>query len=111
MPGRRLVGTVMSNLGLERSLARQGIRLMRTQVGDRYVLEEMRQCGASLGGEQSGHIIFLDHATTGDGLITALMVLQILRTSGETLSGLARVMEAYPQRLINVAVPRREGMG
>ena len=96
LPGSLLVGTVMSNLGLERSMAQQGIRLVRTRVGDRYVLEEMQQCGATLGGEQSGHIIFLDHATTGDGLITALMVLQILRATGEPLSGLARIMEDLP---------------
>ncbi len=109
LPGSVLVGTVMSNLGLERSMARQGIRLVRTKVGDRYVLEEMQQRGAILGGEQSGHVIFLNHATTGDGLVTALMVLQILRATGEPLSGLARIMEAYPQQLINVTVPRING--
>ncbi len=109
LPGNLLVGTVMSNLGLERAMAQQGIRLLRTQVGDRYVLEEMRQRGATLGGEQSGHIIFLDHATTGDGLVTALMVLHILRATGEPLSKLASVMEAYPQKLVNVTVANARG--
>jgi len=109
LAGNLLVGTVMSNLGLERCLERRGIQLLRTKVGDRYVLEEMVQRGAVLGGEQSGHVIFLDHATTGDGLVTALMVLQILRAAGEPLSALAGVMEPYPQKLINVTVPSVKG--
>lgn len=109
LPGNLLVGTVMSNLGLERSMAQQGIQLLRTSVGDRYVLEEMQQRGAVLGGEQSGHVIFLNHATTGDGMVTALMVLRILRATGEPLSKLARIMEVYPQKLINVTVPNIHG--
>jgi len=105
LPGGLVVGTVMSNLGLERALARRGLRMTRVQVGDRYVLEEMQRLGAALGGEQSGHVIFLDHATTGDGLVTALIVLQIMRKAGVPLSALAGVMDDYPQKLVNVTVP------
>jgi len=102
---KMVVGTVMSNLGLERALTKMGMTLVRTQVGDRYVLEQMVERGAVLGGEQSGHIIFLDHATTGDGLVTALQLLGILRESGEKLSALATVMESCPQQTVNVTVP------
>ncbi|HEY3377466.1 MAG TPA: phosphoglucosamine mutase [Armatimonadota bacterium] len=109
LPGGVIVGTVMSNLGLERGLERLGMRLVRTQVGDRYVLEEMQRIGATLGGEQSGHVIFLDHATTGDGLVTALMVMKILRAAGEPLSKLAALMEDYPQKLININVTSVKG--
>lgn len=109
LPGGIVVGTVMSNLGLERALDSRGMRLVRTKVGDRYVLEEMLRLGAVVGGEQSGHIIFLEHATTGDGLVTALMVLKLLRDSGETLSGLSTVMSDYPQKLINVTVSSVRG--
>jgi len=105
LPGGQVVGTVMSNLGLEHALARKGLRLVRTQVGDRYVLEEMQRLGSLLGGEQSGHVIFLDRATTGDGLVTALIVLQILRESGLPLSTLAGAMDEYPQKLVNVTAP------
>lgn len=105
LPGGLVVGTVMSNLGLERALARRGMQLVRSQVGDRYVLEEMQRLGSVLGGEQSGHVIFLDHGTTGDGLVTALVILQILRASGMPLSALAGVMNVYPQKLVNVTVP------
>ena len=109
LPGGVVVGTVMSNLGLERALVDKGMQLVRAKVGDRYVLEEMQQLGAMLGGEQSGHVIFFDHATTGDGLVTALMVLQILRDTGMPLSALADVMSEYPQKLINVTVPSIKG--
>jgi len=109
LPGGLVVGTVMSNLGLERGLERLGLRLLRTKVGDRYVLEEMVAQGAVLGGEQSGHIIYLDHATTGDGLVTALMVLKQLREAHETLSQLASVMEVFPQKLINITVAEVKG--
>jgi len=109
LPGGRVVGTVMSNLGLERALMQRGMQLVRAKVGDRYVLEEMQRQGAILGGEQSGHVIFLEHATTGDGLVTALMMLQILRDAGMPLSALADVMEQYPQELVNVAVPTLKG--
>ncbi len=109
LPGGNVVGTVMSNLGLERALERMGMKLIRTQVGDRYVLEEMQKLGATLGGEQSGHLIFLDHATTGDGLVTALLTLKILRESGIPLSELADLFTDYPQKLINVTVDSVKG--
>jgi phosphoglucosamine mutase len=99
-----VVATVMSNLGLERALASHGIGLLRTPVGDKYVLEEMVRKGAVLGGEQSGHVIFLDYATTGDGLLTALRVLEIMQESGAGLDELTRELEIYPQRLVNVRV-------
>ncbi len=103
-----VVATVMSNLGLERALTRLGIRMLRTPVGDKYVLEEMTRRGANLGGEQSGHVIFRDYATTGDGLLTALRVLDIMRQSGASLDELTRDLEVYPQRLVNVRVKRRK---
>ncbi|HOS43491.1 MAG TPA: phosphoglucosamine mutase, partial [Armatimonadota bacterium] len=109
LPGATVVGTVMSNLGLERALARRDLRLARTRVGDRYVLEEMQRLGAVLGGEQSGHVIFLDHATTGDGLVTALLMLGVLRASGEPLSVHADMLEECPQKLVNIPVPRVKG--
>jgi len=102
-----VVATVMSNLGLEKALAARGINLVRTPVGDKYVLEEMLRRGATLGGEQSGHVIFSEYATTGDGLLTALQVLEIMRQTGRTLDELTSEMEACPQRLINVRVSRR----
>jgi phosphoglucosamine mutase len=98
---------VMSNLGLERAFQRHGIRMPRTPVGDRYVIEEMRRRGANLGGEQSGHIIFRDDSTTGDGLLTALRVLEIMRRAGAGLDELTRGLEIYPQRLVNVRVKSR----
>ena len=99
-----LVTTVMSNLGLERALAAAGGRLLRTQVGDRYVVEEMRRGGYNFGGEQSGHLIFLDHMTTGDGMVAALEVMATMIESGRPLSELARGMTRYPQVLVNVKV-------
>jgi phosphoglucosamine mutase len=104
---RCIVGTVMSNFGLEEMLQRLGIVLLRTPVGDKYVLEEMRRTGAILGGEQSGHIVFLTHATTGDGLITALQLLRVMQTSGQPLSRLSSVLTKYPQVLLNVRVRDR----
>jgi phosphoglucosamine mutase len=101
---RVLVATVMSNLGLEVTLRRHGVSMIRTVVGDRYVVEEMRRGGYNLGGEQSGHIVFLDHNTTGDGMITALQVLSLMRRKERPLSELATVMECYPQVLRNVQV-------
>jgi len=100
--GGGLVATVMSNLGLERLLKGQGIDLIRTKVGDRYVLEEMRARGANVGGEQSGHMILSDYATTGDGTIAALQVLAALVESGRPASELLRQFEAVPQLLKNV---------
>ncbi|HWP34787.1 MAG TPA: phosphoglucosamine mutase [Thermodesulfobacteriota bacterium] len=102
-----VVTTVMSNLGLERVIRRAGGRVVRTQVGDRYVVEEMRRGGYAFGGEQSGHIIFLDHNTTGDGILTALQILAIMRRRGRPLSELAAVLERVPQVLVNVEVPRK----
>jgi phosphoglucosamine mutase len=103
-----VVATVMSNLGLERALKAQGARLVRTPVGDRYVVEEMRKGGYNLGGEQSGHLIFLDHASTGDGIIGALQVLALMMKTGKPVSELARAaMERVPQVLENVSLPAR----
>jgi phosphoglucosamine mutase len=107
LPQRTVVATVMSNLGLERALAARGGKLMRTAVGDRYVVEAMREHGLTLGGEQSGHIIFLDHATTGDGMVAALMVLAVMVREGKPLSELAAAMTRYPQVLVNFAVARK----
>jgi phosphoglucosamine mutase len=99
-----VVATVMSNLGLEKALAAHGIQMLRTPVGDKYVLEEMLKRGATLGGEQSGHVIFLRHATTGDGLLTALRVLEIVHNSGRTLDALIDEIKIFPQKLVNVRV-------
>jgi len=107
LPQRTVVATVMSNLGLERALSAKGGRLRRTAVGDRYVVEAMRAEGFTLGGEQSGHIIFLDHATTGDGVVAALMVLAAMIREGRPLSELARAMTRYPQVLLNFPVARK----
>ena len=100
-----LVVTVMSNLGLDIAAKKEQINLIKTKVGDRYVLEEMLKDGYILGGEQSGHIIFLEHNTTGDGLVTALQVASILKESGKTFSELASVMKELPQVLVNATVP------
>jgi phosphoglucosamine mutase len=97
-----VVATVMSNLGLERHLANAGIGMVRTQVGDRYVLEEMRRSGCNVGGEQSGHIILSDYSTTGDGLVAALQVLAALVDSGKPASQVLRQFEPVPQLLKNV---------
>jgi len=99
-----VVATLMSNLGLEEALGRHGIALARTSVGDKYVLEEMLRSGAALGGEQSGHVIFREHATTGDGLLAALRVLEVMQDSGQGLDELTRELKIYPQRLVNVPV-------
>lgn len=101
--GGTIVGTTMSNLGLERALATDGLRLARVPVGDRYVLEEMLQIGANLGGEQSGHVIFLDEATTGDGLLTALKIACLVSLKGP-LDELVRGLKVYPQTIVNVRV-------
>ncbi len=105
---KTLVATVMSNLGLERALHANGGKLVRTQVGDRYVVEAMRSGGFNLGGEQSGHLIFLDHASTGDGIVAALQVLAIMVRTGRPLSELAKeAMERVPQVLENVTLRAR----
>lgn len=105
-----LVATVMSNLGLELAMQKAGGRLVRAAVGDRYVMEKMLEGGYNLGGEQSGHIIFLDNNTTGDGLISALQVLAIMKQTGSPLSGLAACMKTYPQVLVNVKVRERKDL-
>lgn len=107
LPGARVVATVMSNLWLERALAERGISLARTRVGDKYVLEEMLRTGAALGGEQSGHIIFADRATTGDGILTALRLTEVLKATGGTVAGWMSEVKAYPQVLLNVRVASR----
>lgn len=97
-----VVGTVMSNLGFKLAMRREGVDLVQTAVGDRYVLEEMKTRGYALGGEQSGHVIVLDHATTGDGTLTGLLLAARVAATGRTLADLAAVMERMPQVLINV---------
>jgi len=104
---KEVVSTVMSNLGLERALTHHGIGMVRTPVGDKYVLEEMIKRDALLGGEQSGHVIFREFATTGDGLLTALRVCEVMRTSGKDLDALTAELEVYPQLLVNVRVKER----
>ncbi len=107
LPQNTVVGTVMSNMGLDIALRQAGGRVVKTDVGDRYVVEEMRRSGYRFGGEQSGHMVFFDHNTTGDGMISALQVLAILQKSGKPLSELASVMTALPQVLVNVRVRER----
>ncbi len=109
LSGDAVVATVMSNLGLERYLAANGIRLVRTRVGDRFVTERMLRDGFNLGGEQSGHIVFFDYNTTGDGPITALHVLHLMEKTGRSLADLAGGIELYPQILINVPVKKTGG--
>jgi len=104
---RTIVGTVMSNFGLELAMAKAGIALVRTPVGDRYILERMVTEGFNLGGEQSGHMIFLDHNTTGDGLVSALQVLSLMKRTGRSLSTLASCMTAVPQVLLGVPVKHK----
>ena len=102
-----VVGTVMTNLGLEHALGRLGIPFLRAKVGDRHVLEMLRETGGVIGGETSGHILCLDRSTTGDGIVSALQVLAVMRETGASLAELATGMTKYPQVLINVAVARR----
>jgi phosphoglucosamine mutase len=106
LKGDAVVATVMSNLGLERKLGEAGLKLLRTKVGDRYVLEEMRKSGCNVGGEQSGHIILADHATTGDGLVAGLQVLAALVEAKVPASELLRQFEPLPQLLKNVRFTR-----
>jgi phosphoglucosamine mutase len=104
LTGNMVVATTMSNMGLEAAFGRSGITMLRAPVGDKYVLEEMRKSGASLGGEQSGHILFPARATTGDGLLTALVVLDVVHRSGKTLGELVADLKNYPQVIVNVRV-------
>ena len=101
-----VVGTVMSNLGLHIALKKEGIEFINTKVGDRYVLEQMVEGNYSLGGEQSGHIIFLDYNTTGDGLLTGLMLATIIKDTGKKLSEIAAIMRELPQVLVNARIPK-----
>ena len=103
-----VVATVMSNIGLELALKKEGINLVRSQVGDRYILEEMRHHGYNFGGEQSGHIIFFDLNTTGDGILSALQVLAAMKKSNKALSQLSAVMEKFPQVIENVEVTHKK---
>ena len=107
LPGNTLAATVMSNMALEIFMQEKGGRLLRTAVGDRYVVEAMRKHGAILGGEQSGHIIFMEHSTTGDGILAALQLLRIMRERGKSLSELAGLLQPFPQKLVNVHVERK----
>jgi phosphoglucosamine mutase len=103
LKGNVIVGTTMANFGLERALDQSGLKLVRTAVGDRYVLEEMLRIGANLGGEQSGHILFLDDATTGDGMLTAVKIASIVSLAG-ALDLLVADLQIYPQKIVNVRV-------
>lgn len=107
LPGKTLVATVMSNMALELFMAGHGGKLVRTAVGDRYVVEAMRREGALLGGEQSGHLIFMDHSTTGDGILAALQLIRVMLEKGKPLSELAHLLEPLPQVLLNVHVERK----
>ncbi|HEV3504273.1 MAG TPA: phosphoglucosamine mutase [Actinomycetes bacterium] len=110
LPTNTVVTTVMTNLGFKKAMAEHGIAVVQTAVGDRYVLEAMLAGGHHVGGEQSGHLIFLDRATTGDGLLTGLRLLGVVARSGKPLSELARVIHRLPQVLVNVAVADRDAL-
>ena len=108
LPNKTVVTTLMSNLGFEQVIEQNGGQVIRTDVGDRYVLEMMKKVNTSLGGEQSGHIIFLQYSTTGDGLLTSLQLLKVIQEEGKPLSNLASVMEKYPQIILNFKVKDKE---
>jgi phosphoglucosamine mutase len=103
-----LVTTVMSNMGLEKAICSAGGKLVRTAVGDRYVVEEMLKNGYNFGGEQSGHLVFLDHTSTGDGSMTALQILAVMKKTGDSLSKLARCMHKMPQVLLNIKISKKK---
>jgi phosphoglucosamine mutase len=104
LPEGVVVSTVMANIGFELAMRENGISVVKTKVGDRYVLEQLQTSGAALGGEQSGHIIFLEHNTTGDGLVTALHLAAVMKQTGKPVSELRQVMRRFPQVLVNVPV-------
>ncbi len=104
LKGSAVVTTVMANLALDRVLSRAGIGLAKVQVGDRYVLEEMLRIGANLGGEQSGHLLFLDHTTTGDGIVSALQLIGVMQETRSSLGELSACLVKFPQVLLNVPV-------
>ena len=108
LSGDLVVATTMSNMGLEAALKRSGIRMLRAPVGDRYVLEQMQKTRAALGGEQSGHILFPHLATTGDGLLTALVVLDLIRRSGKSIDELTADLKVFPQVIVNVKVREKK---
>jgi phosphoglucosamine mutase len=107
LTGQTIVATVMSNAGLEIALRDLGIKMVRTPVGDKYVMEEMMRGGFTIGGEQSGHVILADHLSTGDGMATALAVLRVMAESGHELADLAAELKTLPQTLVNVRVQRK----
>lgn len=111
LKGNVVVTTVMANLGLDEALKAAGIAVVKTQVGDRYVHEEMQRRGANLGGEQSGHLLFLDHAPAGDGTLSALALLSVMRDTGESLASLASCLRKFPQVLVNVPVRAKPPIG
>ena len=111
LKGGTVVTTVMANLALDRTLTKAGIGLAKVAVGDLYVLEEMLRIGANLGGEQSGHLLFLDHATTGDGIVSALQLIGVMRESGASLGELAQCLVKFPQVLVNVRVKSKPPVG
>jgi len=104
-----IVATVMSNLGFHKTVEENGMTALQTAVGDRYVVEEMRKNDYTLGGEQSGHIIFMDYSTTGDGMLSGVQLLQIMKATGKKLSELAAEMPIFPQRLVNIRVSDKNG--
>jgi phosphoglucosamine mutase len=108
LKGNTLITTVMSNTGLDEVVKRAGGNLIRTRVGDRYVVEEMLRGGYNFGGEQSGHLVFLDYTTTGDGIISALQILSVMKREGKSLSDIASIMRPYPQVLLNVKVKEKK---
>ncbi|RYZ34665.1 MAG: phosphoglucosamine mutase, partial [Myxococcaceae bacterium] len=108
---KTLVSTVMSNIGLERAVSQWGVKVVRTRVGDRHVVDEMRRNGYSLGGEQSGHLIFLNHTTTGDGTLAALQLLAVMCRQQKPLSELASIFQPVPQTLLNVVVKQKRELG
>ncbi|AQQ51827.1 phosphoglucosamine mutase [Planococcus lenghuensis] len=110
LKNRTVVTTVMSNMGLYKALEDNGIQSVQTAVGDRYVVEEMRTNGYSLGGEQSGHIVFLDYNTTGDGLLTGMQLVNIMKSTGKKLSELANEVEIFPQQLVNIRVTNKHAV-
>jgi phosphoglucosamine mutase len=111
LPGDAMVATVMSNLGMDEALRAEGISVFRAGVGDRKVLEMMREKGIVFGGENSGHLIFAEHATTGDGIVSALQVCRMMKESGKTLAELASVMREYPSTLLNLPVREKTPIG
>jgi len=108
LPNKTVVTTLMSNIGFDRAIEKAGGQVIRGNIGDRYVLEMMEKFNAVLGGEQSGHIIFSKYSTTGDGLLTSLQLMKVLREEEKTLSNLASVMEKYPQIILNYEVKNKQ---